>query len=161
MNEGRSPGENPGCTKDAFTAAVALLARREHGAVELAEKLAKKGYEEDVVQSAIAKCQSLALQSDQRFVDMLLRLRIQQGYGSERIGREIKMKKVERELYEQALLAESIDWVAHARRVLHKKYKSSSSTSWQMQQKQKQFLLYRGFALHTISQVFVHDEMTE
>lgn len=146
---------------EVFTAAVALLARREHGAAELAEKLAKKGHESADIQSAIAKCQSLALQSDLRFVEMLFRVRIQQGYGPERIRREIQQKKVERELYEQVLLAEHIDWVTHAQRVLHKKYKSSGQVSWHMQQKQKQFLLYRGFALQTIAHVFAHDEITE
>lgn len=137
-----------------FEAAIALLTRREHGALELAEKLIKKNYTADEVQTALQKCQDLDLQSDQRYVEMLLRVRVQQGYGSERIRRELQQKKIKRELCEQVLEENSVDWLNCARQVLHKKYKSTPSPSWSMQQKQKKFLLYRGFSMHTISQVF-------
>lgn len=137
-----------------FTAAVALLARREHGALELAEKLIKKNYADDEVQAAIKTCQDLDLQSDQRYVEMMLRVRVQQGYGPERIRRELQLKKIDRELYEHVLEMNAVDWLVCAKQVLHKKYKSNHSQSWLIQQKQKQFLLYRGFTMHTIAQVF-------
>lgn len=145
---------------EVFNAAVAYLARREHGAEELADKLLKKGYASADVHSAIVKCQSLDLQSDQRFVAMLVRVRVQQGYGPERIRRDIQQKKVDRIYYEQALLEEPVDWKGRAQQVLRKKYKSCQETSWPMQQKQKQFLLYRGFSMQTIAQVF-EQEITE
>lgn len=137
-----------------FSAAVALLARREHGALELAEKLIKKNYADDEVQIAIKTCQDLDLQSDQRYVEMMLRVRIQQGYGPERIRRELQLKKIDRELYEHLLEMNAVDWLICAKQVLRKKYKSSHPQSWLIQQKQKQFLLYRGFAMYTIAQVF-------
>lgn len=145
---------------EVFNAAVAYLARREHGAEELADKLLKKGYSSADVHSAIARCQSLDLQSDRRFAAMLVRTRVQQGYGPERIRRDIQQKKVDRICYEQALLDEPVDWLGRAQQVLRKKYKSCQETSWPMQQKQKQFLLYRGFSMQTIAQVF-EQEMTE
>ena len=154
-----SEKKEPG--RKGLEAAIVLLTRREHGAAELADKLMKKGYAAAEIQSAIAACQNLGLQSDQRFVDMLLRVRIRQGYGPERIRREIQLKKVDRELYEQALQAESVDWVDCAKQVLRKKYKSTEQQSWHMQQKQKQFLLYRGFPPHIITRLFkTTDEMT-
>lgn len=146
---------------DVVAAAMSLLARREHGAQELAEKLAKKGYALADIQSAIAHCQNLGLQSDQRFVEMVVRVRVRQGYGPERIRYEIQQKKIDRALCEQVFLAEQIEWVLHAQRVLQKKYKSSGQHAWPMQQKQKQFLRYRGFELHTIAQVFSQDEIIE
>lgn len=143
---------------EVFNAAVALLARREHGATELADKLMKKGYAAEDVHTAIAACQNLDLQSDRRFVEMLLRVRIGQGYGPERIRSEIQQKRVDRALYEQAVLAESVDWLMCAQRVLDKKYKSCEQLSWQIQQKQKKFLLYRGFSSQIIAQLFKNNE---
>ncbi len=147
---------------EVFSAAVALLARREHGAIELADKLVKKGFSADEVHNAIAACQNLDLQSDQRFVGMLLRVRIGQGYGPERIRREIQQKKVDRACYEQAFEAEPVDWLGCAKQVLDKKYKSCAQLSWQMQQKQKKFLLYRGFPSQIIAQLFkMNEEIAE
>lgn len=65
----------------ALDCAVRLLARREHGARELAEKLAQKGYNSSDIDEAIARCQSLGLQSDVRFAESRCRLRIRQGCG--------------------------------------------------------------------------------
>lgn len=137
-----------------FTAAVALLARREHGFEELAHKLAQKGYTSADILTALAECQRLGLQSDRRFVETLLRARIRQGYGPERVRNELRQKQVDRALLEDVLAADPVDWTAHALHVLHKKYKSLGHETFAEQQKQKQFLLYRGFANHTIAQAF-------
>ncbi len=137
-----------------FTAAVALLARREYGFDELAHKLAQKGYTSVDILTALAECQRLGLQSDRRFVEMLLHARIRQGYGPERVRNELRQKQVDRALLEDVLAADPVDWTAHALQVLHKKYKSLGHETFAAQQKQKQFLLYRGFANHTIAQAF-------
>lgn len=139
---------------DVLAMAVALLARREHGAAELAEKLIKKNYAVPEVHTAIEACQNLGLQSDQRYAEMVFRVRMQQGYGPERIRRELQQKKIASELYEQVLSANPINWITCAKQVLTKKYKSCQQQPWSIQQKQKQFLLYRGFSLHTIAQIF-------
>lgn len=138
----------------AFKAALALLARREYGAAELREKLIHKGHSTADAHTAVLACQNAALQSDLRFVEMLLRARIRQGYGPERIRREIQQKNLESDLFEQALATEAVDWTECAQQVLAKKYKTGCEQSWQMEQKQKQFLMYRGFSMHTIAQVF-------
>ncbi len=142
----------------AFKAALALLARREHGAAELTEKLLRKGHIAADVHAAVLACQNAALQSDLRFVEMLLRARIRQGYGPERIRREIQQKNLEPDLFEHALAIEAVDWTECAKHVLAKKYKAGCEQSWQMEQKQKQFLVYKGFSMHTIAQVFAQLE---
>jgi regulatory protein len=140
--------------KAVYSAAIALLTRREYGAVELADKLLKKGYAAEAVHSAIALCQQQALQSDQRYAEMIVRARVRQGYGPERICYELQQKKIDRRYYDQAIQTESVDWMACAKQVLHKKYKCSAQQPWPMQQKQKQFLRYRGFSLPLIAQLF-------
>ncbi len=64
----------------AFDSALRLLARREHGAKELQDKLARKGFGQSDIKEALAKCQDVDLQSDSRFVAMYTRSRIRQGY---------------------------------------------------------------------------------
>lgn len=139
---------------DAYSAAVVLLTRREHGAKELALKLTQKGYAAADIDAAIAECQRLGLQSDQRFVESFVRVRSQQGYGPERMRYELQQKQVDPALFALVLTQEPVDWAARAKQVLQKKYKSLILGSWQEQQKQKQFLLYRGFSQSTIAEVF-------
>ncbi|MCR9191517.1 MAG: recombination regulator RecX [Gammaproteobacteria bacterium] len=139
---------------DAWVAAVALLARREHGAKELSMKLTQKGHDADEIAVAIAECQRLALQSDERFTESILHVRMRQGYGPDRIRAELQQKQVDGEWLKALLQAEPVDWVVQAKQVLQKKYKSLVLGTWHEQQKQKQFLLYRGFSKSTIAEVF-------
>ena len=131
-----------------------LLVRREHGAHELASKLQQKGFIAEDVQEAIAECQRLGLQSDLRFVDNVSRARIRQGYGPTRIRQELLTLHIERELIEDRLQQEQDSWLSYALAAWEKKFKEHEQHSFAMQQKQKQFLLYRGFTTDTIAQVF-------
>ena len=131
-----------------------LLVRREHGAHELASKLQLKGFSAAEIEDAIAECQRLGLQSDGRFVENVCRARIRQGYGPIRICQELKTKQVDRSLIEQQLRLEQDNWLGYAIDAWTKKYKEQSELSYAALQKQKQFLLYRGFSMETIAMVF-------
>lgn len=137
-----------------YVSAVAMLARREHGAAELVQKLLQKGYEPAEVEEALIECQRLNLQSDLRFAENVCRARIRQGYGPERVRNELQMKQIDRELIEQVLAMEDEQWLTYALEVWRKKYKQQSDYSYADVQKQKQFLLYRGFSMQTIAMVF-------
>ncbi len=139
---------------DAYHSAIRLLTRREHGAYELAQKLAQKGYSLAAINEAIAECQRLDLQSDSRFAASLCRARIRQGYGPLRIRQELQNLRIEREIVEGLLRAEEEQWVVYAKDVRNKKYKENNKLSYIDQQKQKQFLSYRGFAADTINRIF-------
>lgn len=138
----------------AFVNAVRLLARREHGAYELAQKLAQKKHSELEIQDAIEECQRLGLQSDARFVDSLCRTRIRQGHGPARIRQDLQHVRIDRDLIENILDAEHDNWVSYARDVWMKKYSQQDEYSFADIQKQKQFLLYRGFSSSTINAFF-------
>ena len=140
----------------AYACALRLLARREHGAHELASKLAQKGYTASVVQDVLAECQRLDLQNDARFVEMICRTRIRQGYGPIRIRLELQNLKIDSYLIASALQKEQDHWIDHALAVLKKKYKEEGEVSFIALQKQKQFLLYRGFSTDIITMVFNH-----
>lgn len=138
----------------AFVGAVRLLARREHGAHELVQKLLQKKHPEPEIHEALAECQRLGLQSDTRFVESLCRTRIRQGYGPARIRQDLQTVRIDRDLVEQILNEERDNWVSHARDVWIKKYGEHDDHSFAATQKQKQFLLYRGFSVDTINSVF-------
>jgi len=138
----------------AFVCAVRLLARREHGAHELVRKLVQKGHDEQDTQKALDECQRLGLQSDVRFVESLCRARIRQGYGPQRIVNDLQQAKVDRDLIDSVLEQEKHNWLSHAVDAWTKKYKEEQDQSYAIIQKQKQFLLYRGFSMDTINQVF-------
>lgn len=135
----------------AFDCAIRLLARREHGARELADKLAKKGFEEAEISEAIAKCQYLDLQSDLRFVESFCRTRIHQGSGPIKISRELQARQVERALIDGVLEQEQDNWTAYALAVWRKKYKHPEDMSFVELQKTQRFLLYRGFPAEIIA----------
>lgn len=137
-----------------FVSAVRLLTRREHGAHELAQKLLQKKHPEVEIQDAISECQRLGFQSDRRFVESLCRTRIRQGYGPARIRQDLQNVRIDRDLMEQALDAEHDNWLQYARDAWMKKYGHQEESSFLAIQKQKQFLLYRGFSMDTINRVF-------
>ncbi len=138
----------------AYIDAVRLLARREHGADEIAQKLAKKKHPKREIDDAIAECQRLGLQSDERFVENLCRVRISQGYGPMRIRQDLQRLNIELELINMRLSEEQDHWVSYARDVWVKKYSAKIEPSFAEIQKQKQFLLYRGFSMDIIQSVF-------
>lgn len=137
----------------ALHCAVRLLARREHSLAELADKLAQKGHVDAEIQAALATCQQQGLQSDARYADSLCRTRMRQGYGPMRIRQELKAKSVAREHIDAALGIDPHHWLDHAMDVWEKKYAPLGDASFAEKQKQRQFLLYRGFSMETITAV--------
>lgn len=138
----------------AYVSAVAMLARREHGAQELLQKLANKGYGESERYEALAECQRLGLQSDDRFAENVCSSLARLGYGPIRIRQRLQQKHIAEEIIEQAMTALQDQWVSYAHAVWYKKYKHNNDNTYIARQKQKQFLLYRGFSVDIIATVF-------
>lgn len=139
---------------DIFVSAIAYLARRDHSELELKEKLLNKGYAVPDVEEVLEHCKSRGFQSDRRFVESMLRSKMNQGYGPLRITQWLSLQGIPRAMMEEVFLDEDPDWVALALRVWEKKYKRQTDVSLLARQKQKQFLLYRGFSSETIRDVF-------
>ena len=149
----------------AFNSAVAHLSRREHGAKELAQKLAVKGFQQDEIDEAMLSCQRLDLQNDERYVEQLVRLRIQQGYGPLKISHELKSKGIASELISNKLQVEQDNWLSYAEHVWRKRCKGQAPLSLSELQKQQRYLFYRGFSQDTIVQLMrqcrLGEEFTE
>lgn len=137
----------------ALDSALRLLTRREHGALELCDKLEYKGYSHEDVRIALEECQRLGLQSDSRFVESYCRSRMRQGYGPLKIYQELKNKGIDADLIHCMLNQEQHSLLSHAMEVWQKKSKGKLEFSFLELQKQQRFLLYRGFSMDIIAQV--------
>ncbi|WP_133129535.1 recombination regulator RecX [Legionella yabuuchiae] len=138
----------------AYACAVRLLARREHGAHELAQKLVQKGFASVEVNAALAECQRLGFQSDERFAESFSRNRIRQGYGPLRIEQELKQLRIDGEMIRQVLSQDEASWLFQAKMAREKRFQDLEDFSLEVIQKQKRFLLYRGFPSDVINQLF-------
>jgi regulatory protein len=69
---------------DAFAAALRLLTRREHSVRELAERLQRKGFDEEACCAAIARCRELGYVDDARFARSRARQLLQSGRAVDR-----------------------------------------------------------------------------
>lgn len=141
--------------REAIEVAVGLLARREHSVRQLNQKLAKRGFDEPAITSAIASCQRLNLQSDTRFAEATCRSRIGRGYGPLMIKQLLQHEGVASDIIERVFeeFNRDIDWVAEVSSVWVKKYRVYDPED-KARQKQWQFLRYRGFDDATIRAMF-------
>lgn len=138
--------------QDAWTAAVHLLSRREHGEQELLDKLIVKGHDPVAAEAALYKCKDLHLQSDARYVENVCLARIRQGYGPVRIRQELLSKGIDKALVQEILESLQIDWLAQGLAVWKKKGSGKSQGLAALQKKQR-FLMYRGFPAELVSQI--------
>jgi regulatory protein len=125
--------------------AMDLLARREHGSVELARKLEKAGFDGDVAIDAIGKLTAEGLQSDQRFVEAFVQSRISQGKGPVRILAELVERSIPAGQVDAVLEETEQDWYALAREIRRKKFGSEQPADFKEKARQMRFLQYRGF----------------
>ncbi len=139
--------------------AVGLLARREHSAYELKQKLAKNEANDDEIYDVIEKLQQAGLQSDQRFAENYVRYRSQRGNGPMRIRLELHERGVSSDIADDQLNQIDIDWFELAHSVRCKRFGEDNPTDFKERAKQQRFLQYRGFSHEHINESLNrHDE---
>lgn len=121
------------------------MARREHSAKELVDKLTAKGFELAEIHEAIAQLQAQNLQSDDRFVECLIRSRISQGKGPVRIIHELQEHHIPLSHIKIALEAAEVCWLSLALRVRIQRFGEVLPSDFREKAKQMRFLQYRGF----------------
>ncbi|GAB1257128.1 regulatory protein RecX [Aurantivibrio plasticivorans] len=128
--------------------AMNLLARREHSAQELYQKLQKRFPRDlSLITEAIKQLQSENLQSDERFAEAFVASRVRRGQGPNRIGMELRQRGVEKSVIAMNLEAfDPSEWVALAKDVCARKYGENATQDRKQQAKQYRFLQYRGFS---------------
>lgn len=129
-----------------------LLARREHGRVELARKLRQRGAAGEVVDGVLERLVEEGLLSEQRYLESFIRSRANAGYGPLRIRHELNQRGLPRPLVEQALADSAIDWTESLCELWRRRFGSLPPDARE-RAKQGRFLLQRGFAHEAVSRL--------
>lgn len=134
----------------ALDTAVRMLARREHSAFELRRKLKQKAFDDADIEDALEHLHQDGLQSDSRFAEAYVHMRIGKGYGPLRIALELKERGVAESDYGHCLYDTEHDWAAVLKTAYQKKYGSTDYDDYRDKAKRIRYLQYRGFALEMI-----------
>ena len=140
---------------EAREAALRLLARREHSAVELKTKLVRKGWPENHVDQVIPALAEAGLQSDRRFAESFARQRAGRFYGPRRIQAELAQRGIDSDLVAEALEALEVDFSELAADFYRRKYgDSQSDLDYRERARRSQALHRRGFESEHIRGLF-------
>ena len=134
----------------AYDKALALLVRREHSTRELKAKLARRGLDASESAAALERLQAKNFQSDARFGEMLVRSRIEGGYGPRWIVAELKTHGIGEAAARALLDAADPDWAELIRRQLRRRFGTRSAPGLAERRKRAAFLLRRGFDAATV-----------
>jgi len=134
---------------DIRMSALNLLAMREHSAQELTIKLNKKFKQVDWVASELEKLKADGLQSDQRFTEAYVNMRLRQGKGALVTRLELKEKGIADSLINEYLSMHA-DWNTLALQAYKKKFGSSPVSDLREKSRRIRFLSARGFSASNI-----------
>ena len=146
----------PTTAREVRLAALDLLAQREHSAVELSTKLAKRfrsrERDPDLIERVIEQLVSDGLLSDQRFAVSRVRQLTGRGYGPARIRNELRRQQVDTLVSDslQEAFDSPLNWAEAAAAAYQKKYRGAPIVGdWDTRQRERlrrlRFLQYRGF----------------
>ncbi|MFI8981260.1 recombination regulator RecX [Ectopseudomonas khazarica] len=134
-------------------AAMDLLARREHGRVELTRKLRKRGAPQELIEAALQRLSEEGLLSEARYLESFVAYRARAGYGPQRIREELGQRGLERGDIDQALRESAIDWFESLRETWQRKFAGQLPTDARERARQGRFLAYRGYSLDMIGRL--------
>ena len=86
----------------AYSTALRALARREHCAAEMREKLAEKGFDSDEIDDAVHRLVQHGYLSEQRFAEGFLRARLRRGEAPWLAAQKARMRGVDAAALERA-----------------------------------------------------------
>ena len=137
-----------------FQMAMEYLARRDHAEKELRQKLITKLDKENEqtpqwLNTVIKKLQELGYQSDERYIEMLVRARTERGYGPQFIRQYLQQYQLDSLLIEEYLDPKDNSWNERALAQLEKKFRQPTQ-DFKTRQKQQRHLYQRGFSSDNI-----------
>jgi regulatory protein len=135
---------------DAYKKALGLLVRREHSRRELKRKLGTKGADPVSTEAALDTLTGQGYQSDARFAEMLVRTRLNGGYGPMHIRAELGTHDIPVDTVNAVFAEAEPDWTAIAREALRRRYGALPALDRADMVKRAHFLQRRGFDAETI-----------
>lgn len=141
--------------------AMDLLARREHGRVELTRKLRQRGAELEMIETALDRLTEEGLLSEARYLESFVSYRARSGYGPARIRDELSQRGLQRADIDLALRECGISWQAQLEDTWRRKFSGHLPIDAKERAKQGRFLSYRGFSMEMISRLFSGRDMDD
>ena len=130
-----------------------LLARREHGRVELTRKLRQRGAALELIDQELDRLTEEGLLSEARYLESFISYRSRSGYGPARIREELSQRGLQRSDIEQALRECGIDWQSLLIDVWQRKFSGQLPSDPRSRTQQTRFLVYRGFSMEMVGRV--------
>ncbi len=135
-----------------YNKALDLLSRREHSRKELYLKLTKRFESKENINLTLDRLEENNLLSDSRFAEEYVLARRRKGFGPIKISMELQNKGVNKSLIFNEIQRFD-DWVSLARKSFKKKFPNGPSSDLKELQKQKNFLVNKGFSFNEIESV--------
>jgi len=129
----------------ARTAAIGLLARREHTCDEIRRKLQRRGYADSVIGPVVTTLAEAGYISDLRFADGFVRVRVERGRGPLRIRAELRERGVADAVIDELLTETAAFWIERARTARSKRFGDAAPADREAWNRQARFLAQRGF----------------
>lgn len=130
-----------------------LLARREHGRVELTRKLRQRGASPEDIEAALDRLVEEGLLSESRYLESFVSYRSRSGYGPVRIREELSQRGLQRADIEQALRECGVDWQEKLQETWQRKFAGRMPADARERAQQGRFLSYRGYPLDMIGRL--------
>lgn len=143
---------------EALEAGVRLLARREHASQELRLKLRQRGFGDAVIEAALQQLAQRGYLSDERFVEVYIRHRCEQGYGPVRIVADLQARGVDEQIYRPFLDEMDVDWAAMAREHKRRRFGPGRPKDRREWGRQGRFLANRGFTAEQVRKVLGEED---
>ena len=134
--------------------AMDLLARREHGRVELTRKLRQRGALPEMIETALDRLTEEGLLSESRYLESFVAYRARSGYGPLRIREELSQRGLQRSDIELALRESGISWSEQLEDTWRRKFSGHLPIDARERAKQGRFLAYRGYSMEMINRLF-------
>lgn len=131
-----------------------LLARREHGRVELTRKLRQRGALPEMIDTALDRLTDEGLLSESRYLESFVSYRARSGYGPLRIREELSQRGLQRADIELAIRESGMNWQEQLEDTWRKKFSGHLPIDARERAKQGRFLSYRGYSMEMISRLF-------
>ena len=133
--------------------AMDLLARREHGRVELTRKLRQRGACPDMIDAALDRLTQEGLLSESRYLESFINYRARSGYGPLRIREELGQRGLARGDIEEALRECGFNWQEQLEDTWRRKFSGQLPADAKERARQGRFLSYRGYPLEMIGRL--------
>ncbi|MBT8371256.1 MAG: recombination regulator RecX [Deltaproteobacteria bacterium] len=144
--------------------AIRILTGRDHSKHELAQKLKKRKYENEIIDQVISACERFDYLNDERTAQLYVGQLKRKGYGKKRIRFDLNRKGLKGKRI-QAILSRSVSEKEErecALRVFQKQLKRFESEEDSLKRKNKiyRYLYSRGFSETVISELVKKSDKT-